>query len=136
MLVQFVQLIHLLGILFILMIPFQNMINLLVLHVSASLSILTHWYVNDNTCFLSVVEAKLRGIPKDHGFIHSLVAPIYDMNKSHTTMLSYIVLLCLMFLSIYKIYISKRMEEALELYSKRKDIRAFLLLLVPESSRT
>lgn len=133
MLIHLIQLVHLLGILFMVVIPFQDQVNLLILHVSASLSILTHWMANDNTCFLSLVEAKLRGIPKDHGFIHSLVAPIYEMNKRQTTILTYIVLFCLTAVSLYKIYYSQRLRDVLELYRKTKQFKVFLLLLAPSN---
>lgn len=136
MFIHLVQLVHLMGILFMITIPFQNEVNLLVLHVSASMSIFTHWFANDNTCFLSLVEAKLRGIPKDHGFIHSLVAPIYDMNKKQTTMMTYVILLCLMGLSLYKIATSKRFEETCALYAKTKELKSFLLLLAPSNERS
>lgn len=134
MLLHFVQFVHLLGILFMIIIPFQDEVNLLVLHVSASMSILTHWYANDNTCFLSLVEAKLRGIPKDHSFIHSLVAPIYDMNAKETNCFIYFLLFCLVSLSIYKILKSERWQESLNLYSKTKQLSSFLLLLKPKAT--
>ena len=135
MLVQFVQFVHLLGILFIVIMPFTHEINWLVVHVSACMSIFTHWMANDNTCFMSLVEAKLRGIPKDHSFIHSMVAPIYDMNKKQTCTLTYIILFLLMSLSLYKIFTSQRWKDAKQLYSKTKQLKSFLLLLAPNNER-
>ncbi len=135
MLVQFVQFMHLLGILFIVAVPFQDEVNWLVVHVSACLSIFTHWLANDNTCFMSLVEAKLRGIPKDHSFIHSMVAPIYDMNKEQTCYLTYFLLFCLMSISLYKIFTSDRWKECVSLYSKTRQFKSFLLLLAPSNER-
>lgn len=131
-----VQLVHFIGIIWMIIIPFQDEVNLLVVHVSASLSILIHWLANDNTCFLSMVEAKIRGIPKNSGFIHSLIAPIYDMNKIQINCFAYAALFLLAIISIYKIVTSQRWKNMLKLYSKTNKISSFLLLLKPSNKVT
>lgn len=123
-----VQLVHLYIVLFMLIVPFQDQTNLHVLHVFSGLSILTHWLANDNTCFLSLVEAQLRGIDKSKGFVHSLVAPVYELNATQSTMLAYIVLFSMMGISLYRIFTSKKWEQAKREY-KEKGWCSFLVLL-------
>ena len=131
MLVHFVQLVHLLAVLFMVTTPFQDDISLLVLHVTSALSIFTHWVANNNICFLSLVEAKMRKIPISKGFIHSLVAPVYDMNAQQTNIFTYFVLFCLMSISLYKIFVSDRWSNAVKMFKETKQFSSFLLLLEP-----
>ncbi len=131
MLLFLVQFMHLLVVIFMITIPFQNQINLLLIHLSAGMSIFIHWFANNNTCFLSLVEAKLRGINIDHGFIHSIVAPIYDINKEQTNNIVNILLFSLMSISLYKVLTSDRLKEAFELYKKTKQLSSFIILFRP-----
>lgn len=36
-----------------------------------------HWITNDDTCALTLLERKLRGVSCDDSFFHSLVSPVY-----------------------------------------------------------
>lgn len=54
---------------------------LLILHFTVCISLLVHWKFNDDTCFLTVVESSLRGIPMRNSFMHSIVSPIYKIQN-------------------------------------------------------
>ena len=128
MLACLVRLLHLYIVCFMIVVPFQDAVNLMILHVVSGLSILTHWWANDNTCFLSLVESRLRGIRESKGFIHSIVAPVYELNQRQSCLLSYGVLLALMIISVYRIVTSEKWSEAWKRYEK-EGVKAFLIML-------
>lgn len=85
-----ITLAHILLILFVAGVPiFSNDIILLVTHLWIVPFILAHWYLNDNTCAVAVIEKKLREkiYGKEHDIYHEdcitckLVEPVYDFNK-------------------------------------------------------
>lgn len=43
-----------------------------------------HWFVNDDTCALTIAECYLRGVPKTGSFVQQLVGPIYHRNMANT----------------------------------------------------
>jgi hypothetical protein len=50
----------------------------LVLHLSTGPSLAFHWITNNDTCSLTLLEMKLRGIEKcDESFFFKIVSPIY-----------------------------------------------------------
>lgn len=88
-----VRALHMLLITFVVIVPFLYFTNaeliqgplklwpLLILHFTVCVSLLVHWKFNDDTCFLTVVESSLRGIPMKNSFMHSIVSPIYKIQN-------------------------------------------------------
>jgi hypothetical protein len=37
-----------------------------------------HWFVNDDTCALTIMECQFRGVPKVDSFMQQIVGPVYD----------------------------------------------------------
>ena len=71
---------HILLIVFVAITPFiQNtpLIGVL-LHFVTCISLLIHWALNDDTCFLTYVESSLRGLKTvNESYFHQLVSPVY-----------------------------------------------------------
>lgn len=46
-----------------------------------------HWFVNDDTCALTIAECQLRGVPKVDSFMQQVVGPVYarEMTSSFST---------------------------------------------------
>tara|TARA_Y100000780_G_C13654376_1_gene405995 strand:- start:782 stop:1057 length:276 start_codon:yes stop_codon:yes gene_type:complete len=71
-----------------------------------------HWYLNDNTCILTIAEKKLRknitGVePKEEDCISfNLVAPVYDFNQNYKDFETFIYIFttALWSISVYKLY--------------------------------
>ncbi len=102
MLAELIRIFHIIIIVFVLIGPFLNKSSLLLLHFMLSLSLLLHWYHNNNTCFLTTLEGQIRGINYENGFIHQFVGPMYEIkNESHEF---YIIVIILMIMSFYKLY--------------------------------
>lgn len=95
-------------ILFILFVPFTKIPAYLILHIVFSISLLVHWYNNNNACSLSMFESKLRGIPYTNSFSHQFIAPIYDISSTEWSDICYKVTILLMGVSIYYLITSPK----------------------------
>jgi hypothetical protein len=115
-----VRVFHIILILFVLFAPFLNSPALWVLHITFSISLLVHWVSNNNTCSLSIFEAKLRGLEYTDSFSHQFIAPIYDISKTQWSRTCYIVTIGLMSISIYYLYNSKAFTKALECFREQR----------------
>ena len=65
-LANLISIFHVFVILFILIIPFSNIPALLIIHIMFAITLLVHWYANNNACSLTFLEAKLRGLEVLH----------------------------------------------------------------------
>lgn len=119
MLANLIWIFHTLVILFILIGPFLNSPALWVLHITFSISLLVHWYGNNNMCSLSMFEAKLRGLDYTNSFSHQFIAPIYDISNTQWSTLCYIITITLMTISIYYLYNSKAFSNALTCFRQQ-----------------
>lgn len=107
-LANMISIFHIIIILFVLIAPFTNIVAILILHATFCLSLLVHWYSNNNICSLSVMEAKLRGLDYTDSFSHKFIGPIYDISKTTWSNICYIITITLMIVSIYYIYKSNK----------------------------
>lgn len=126
---NFVRLLHILLLLFVLIAPFTDSPGYLVLHITLSFSLITHWLTNSDICSLSLLESKLRGKEYDETFIHQIVSPVYKISDSSLSKISYIAVITLMMVSIYKLYMSgifgdikKEIQSIRESKSKEKGV--------------
>ena len=46
-----------------------------------------HWMTNDQSCCLTLLESKLRGVGTTESFIHKLVTPVYNAPEETTAVL-------------------------------------------------
>ncbi len=120
LLANLIRLFHIIIILFVFIIPFSNIPSLLILHITFSLSLLLHWYTNSNECSLTLLESKLRGIDRNAGFTHKFIAPIYDISLTKWSSICYIIIIILISISIYKLYNSKKLHNAIKSYKQNK----------------
>jgi hypothetical protein len=94
---------HLFIVLFVLLAPFLGYINLLLLHIVFSVSLLVHWVGNSNDCSLTLLEQSLRDLPhKSQCFTHQFIAPIYDISMSDWSKILYVITVSLLLISIYR----------------------------------
>ena len=108
-LANMINLFHIIVILFVLFIPFSNVPMLLLLHIVFSMSLLVHWYNNNNQCSLTLLESKLRGLDVTESFTYKFIAPLYDVSKTDWSKICYSFTIVLMIVSIYRLYNSKRL---------------------------
>lgn len=111
LLANIIRIFHIIVTLFIIITPFViSDFLILLLHVVSCLSLLIHWYTNNSICSLTLLESKLRGIPLEHSFIYSFIAPVYQflnlemISENNLTSFIYISIIFLLSVSLYKIY--------------------------------
>lgn len=63
--------------------PFSTSQDLLRYHVVIMPFLYLHWITNDDTCALTLLETRLRGVPNHQSFFHSLVSPVYKFRASN-----------------------------------------------------
>lgn len=114
LLANLIWIFHFLVVLFVIIAPFSNVPIILLLHATFSISLLVHWYTNNNICSLSLMESQLRGLDYTESFTHRLISPIYDISKTEWSNVSYIITLLLFTISAAKIYNDPRWKMAWE----------------------
>jgi hypothetical protein len=106
-----IRLLHAMVVVFVVIVPFMNYPQLLVLHITFCISLLVHWWGNNNMCSLSVLESKLRGLDYTQSFTHSIIAPIYDISQTEWSAVCYVATFALMIISIHQLRQSKNWND-------------------------
>lgn len=118
LLANIIRIFHICIIIFVLIAPFFNTPVILLLHATFSVSLLVHWYTNNNVCSLSMMESQLRGLDYTESLTHKFISPIYDISKTEWSYLCYIITLVLFTISAAKIYNDPRWKMAWEAISE------------------
>ena len=104
---------HIIVILFVLLAPFSNSNYFLFMHIIIVPFIMLHWYLNNNTCSLTIAEKAIRqrmnkgvDVEDDECYTYKFIAPIYDFNKNHEEYSRFIYILTsgLWLVSVYNLY--------------------------------
>lgn len=100
---DFIKILHILIILFIIGAPFSNDPRILIVHVSSCISLIVHWYFNNDTCCLTLMESYLSGKKKKETFMGRLISPVYTLDESTTSKVTYYSTIVLMLISVAKL---------------------------------
>ncbi len=111
-----IRIIHIMLVLFIVLAPFSKIAPLLILNITGGWCLLVHWAANNDVCFLTMMEGKLRNIDYRQGFLHQFVAPIYNISDKQTSQISYGVVILSMLISLYNLLKSEALKEAKKCY--------------------
>jgi hypothetical protein len=116
MLGYIINLFHILVILFVLLAPFifRNSPLVLILHVVFGLSLLIHWYANDDTCCLTEFETYLSGGDKVETFSYKFISPMYKVSEKDWSKICYILTILLMTVSLYNLITSENSKKIVE----------------------
>lgn len=95
-LLTLVKVIHWIIILLNIFVPFMDNPYLLQLYVICVPFMWLHWMTNDDTCALTLMESRLRGVSSNETFLHEIISPIYKfqgrrMENSTWWIISYIL---------------------------------------------
>jgi hypothetical protein len=109
--ITLITVLHLIVIIFVLVAPFSDSNYLISLHAIIVPFILLHWWLNNNTCSLTIAEKFIRQqaygetVKEDDCFSYKFIAPIYDFNKNYEaySLFTYILALSLWGVSIYNL---------------------------------
>jgi len=82
-LANFIALLHLLFIIFVVTTPFVTDNPFILLYYCFILFfVMIHWYLNNDTCVLTLIESKLRGKKDSETFMGRLLKPIYNVSSN------------------------------------------------------
>lgn len=59
--------------------PFSGDRTALLAHLVVTPFLWLHWLLNADTCVLTVLEQRLRGVDASRSFFHALVSPVYKI---------------------------------------------------------
>ena len=98
-----IRAIHLLFVVYVTLYPFINPLYYCsneiecklfhVLYLTMCVTLLVHWYAQNDTCFLTYVEACIRGKEVSDGFLYSIISPIYKVPTQYLTELCYTIVI-------------------------------------------
>ena len=81
-LANFIACLHLLFIIFVVSTPFVTDNPFILLYYCFILFfVMVHWYLNNDTCVLTLIESKLRGKKDSETFMGRLLKPIYNVSS-------------------------------------------------------
>lgn len=103
---------HFAFVVFVVATPFVGNNYFLLLHAIVVPFMMAHWYANDNTCALTLMEKKIRynlyGEEPDPNdcFTYNLIAPIYDFKKNNNDCSSiiYFITIALWLYTLLRLY--------------------------------
>jgi hypothetical protein len=74
-----------------------------------------HWYANDDTCALTLMEQKLTGVKKSESFVNQVVNPIYKISDKDTRNISSFATDILLIVILFKLVFHKDIPRLFEL---------------------
>lgn len=107
---------HFVFVLFVIMTPFVGNNYFMFLHAVIVPFVMIHWYTNDNSCALTMMEKNLRKKfyneepdPNDC-FTYNLIAPVYDFKKNNNdlSLIIYLVTFALWCYTLTRLYTNYR----------------------------
>ena len=103
-----ISIVHFLAIIFVVIAPFSNLPGVLTINITYTMSLLTHWYFNNDICCLTLLESYIRGVKTDKTFMYSLVSPIYSgISEPFLSKLSWGITVISLGVSFYKLFFVK-----------------------------
>ena len=101
-----VRVLHTVLVLFMIAVPFWPNCHwtILSMHVVLAISLMFHWYIGEDACFLTIVECHLRGVQPTNSFMWSLVNPVYKIQDKDLRQLSHLAVPLLALVSVWKIH--------------------------------
>ena len=100
----FIRILHILIVLWLIIVPFTNIEPLLVLHLIMMPFLWLHWILNDDTCSLTIMEMKLRGIEQPcESFFYNLVSPVYKIRDEEVRVAAWWASIVLWLITLSKV---------------------------------
>ena len=108
----FINIIHIIVILFVVLVPFTNNNFLLIMHTIIIPFIMLHWILNNDTCALTIMEKYARIQLNGGNYVddkdcisYKIIGPIYNFMNEHVdySKWTWIMTSTLWFISFYKL---------------------------------
>lgn len=99
-----IRVLHILFIIYILIGLFiGNDKMYIILYITTIISLKIHWYANDDTCALTIIEQIITNKYKDETFVHRIISPIYKIENDKLNILSKIITDIYLIMAIVKL---------------------------------
>ena len=98
-----VRVLHILLVAWVVLTPFLGSDPMLVLHLVFVPFLWLHWFLNQDTCALTVLEQSLRGVSADRSFFHSLVSPVYKIRDADVRAAAWVASVLLWLVTLRKV---------------------------------
>lgn len=98
-----IYILHLTFVVYVLFGWISNDINSLVLYIVTLLSLKVHWYANDDTCSLTLLEQSIRGVSKQDSFINRIVSPVYKISDEDTSRFCHALVNIFLLVALFKL---------------------------------
>ena len=63
--------------------------------------LLFRWLTDYRKCTVSYIECKIRGVPKEEGYIYNILESLFDINKDKNRIMIYVICLLVLAANIY-----------------------------------
>ena len=123
-----VQMLHIVIILYLLFMPFlARTAGALILYLLFVFAVVMHWVANHHFCVLSMLEAKIRGIDFEEGFINAVLKPVFGFGVNNTA--AYMIIGLLFVFALYRMIVlfreaQERRRQRYRRKSRRRKARA------------
>jgi hypothetical protein len=97
-----VRAVHVGVIAFVLLAPFSSDPSVVRAHVWLVPFLWVHWLLNNDACALTVLECKLRGVPTEASFVHSVVSPVYRITQTSAKTLAWVASLLVWGVAVWR----------------------------------
>lgn len=98
-----VWVLHMIFVAWVVLVPWFGSWDMTLLHAMVIPFLFVHWTLNDDTCFLTLLESSLRGVPRAASFMHQLVSPIYKLHDDQTSKGVWVLSAVLWCLSVHRL---------------------------------
>lgn len=99
-----VSILHWAFVLFMVWAPFSSNRAALVLHLLVTPFLWAHWLLNDDTCALTLLEKKLRGLDDNSkSFFYSVVSPIYKVRDENLRVCAWMLSVALWLVTLARV---------------------------------
>jgi hypothetical protein len=130
-----IWLLHILLVLWVVITPFTQNEPMLVLHLIMMPFLWFHWILWDDTCALTILEQKLRGIDpsecSEKSFFFNLVSPVYKIQDESVRKASWVISIILWLITLSKVM--KRPGMIKEIFTNAKRAAMGEPLIMPSS---
>src|SRR5579862_3105278 len=99
-----IKILHICLIIFVLFGIFFEDPFLLLLYLMTLITLRLHWFLNNDICFLTLVEKWTLGRSDNESFMHNLISPIYMIGDSQLAVISKWVVNILIVLTLFKFW--------------------------------
>jgi hypothetical protein len=118
-----IMILHFIFICFLALTPFFGHNWLMAIYLVIGPFLMAHWYCNNNTCAMTIIEFKIREkiygpTARNDCFMSRLIDPIYEINQKHPQYEStfYIIIIILCLICAYKLITRYRRGEIKDAY--------------------